>query len=471
LSLSARKFSVTDYLFVSAAVARAFPTLLESSIVLSYRSLSLSQHQLKRLQQQAATRTRAVAGGGEPNTTTYSSWWTTVKWNTIRSVATVTFINLLISLGCQNIVVQKIAVQTLDPLIMAVVALIGQLIIQSTMVGVPVVITILLLIALSIYWRTRMYVKRRRQLVVTNALTGRAVQADATAVPTAAVADQDSDIDNDPDEDADADQLDYEVEQEHQEFGDVQQSALNEPDNIDIGEEKDGDGGEDDCYHHDIIASPSQKKALFVEGVVDRNFGGISPHIELEIGPGSANNSAANSSRPDDFDDDEDDDFDEEDVGAHGIQLHMRHNDSFEIDIDKVGVAGRKPRLRSFGSSLASSSVLEANDNEDIDDAEEEDYDDFDVDSEDVYAYGNRSHLRDDSGFTATADSSSTSSSMDTFHSPAAARAPSQQLHVTSSSLSRHESKREQHDVDEEFDDSNDDNNDDDDFDDSDENE
>ena len=58
--LAAATFSATDYLFVSTRVAKAFPNLLESAIVLSYRSPTVSSSQSREWGLSSTTRDRAA---------------------------------------------------------------------------------------------------------------------------------------------------------------------------------------------------------------------------------------------------------------------------------------------------------------------------------------------------------------------------------------------------------------------------
>jgi hypothetical protein len=167
-------FSVTDHLFVSSIVARAFPELLESSIVLSYRSFAISEYQAANLRTDQAPsqepgsprrsrdtlRNSAVgrllfrqSSSGRlsrrnlPSSTTNSFWnWnnvTSLEWSTLTSVISVTFVNLLVALGCQSIFVQKLVVQVVDPLIMAAIAFLGSAFVHSSMLGVPIVVGII----------------------------------------------------------------------------------------------------------------------------------------------------------------------------------------------------------------------------------------------------------------------------------------------------------------------------------------
>jgi hypothetical protein len=171
-----QKFSVTDHLFVSTHVARAFPNLLESSIVLAYRSLVVSPHQAQVLQlssvedsQQAKLISPFPTNDSDPpvrsetnDESIYSRWFIACRMRTMISVVSLTLANTLVTLGCQHIVLQKMVVQMLDPLIMGAAAFLGSLIIKHTMIGVPIVVSIAFICAGLIYWwyRRRIVVKK-----------------------------------------------------------------------------------------------------------------------------------------------------------------------------------------------------------------------------------------------------------------------------------------------------------------------
>jgi hypothetical protein len=172
ISISRQQFSVTDYLFVSTLVAEAFPQLLESWIVLSYRSIAVSEYQARKLRMKV-DENHSSAGYLEELLRLRRQRSFTI--NTIVSVVSVSVMNLLITLGCQSLLIQKIVVQIVDPLVMGAIAFIGSTIIHSSLLGVPLVVaTIIVMMGLFGYWSFY----RRTKLTLVR------------AVPAASVADQ-----------------------------------------------------------------------------------------------------------------------------------------------------------------------------------------------------------------------------------------------------------------------------------------
>jgi hypothetical protein len=172
-TVSSHAFSVTDYLFVSNIVARAFPQLLESSIVLSYRSHTISEYQAMQLRNRQTNGFNRVLmqlfpGFANARSTPSTSW----QWNTVTSVLSMTFVNLLITLGCQNVLLQKIVVQTVDPLIMGAIAFLGSVIVRSSMLGVPIVVAgVIVVLSVFGYYSYR----RRTKLSMHSSTAGAAV--------------------------------------------------------------------------------------------------------------------------------------------------------------------------------------------------------------------------------------------------------------------------------------------------------
>jgi hypothetical protein len=126
------EFSVSDYLFVSAHVARAFPHLLESSIISSYRSLFSADPQVRTL----CSRTQQPLPSRE-------GWNVILRTSVINTVA-----STLLLLGCQQLFVQYLVVQTIDPVILGLMAFIGSTIFHSSYAGVFLLIGVFALISL-----------------------------------------------------------------------------------------------------------------------------------------------------------------------------------------------------------------------------------------------------------------------------------------------------------------------------------
>jgi ribosomal protein L14 len=122
-------FSVTEYLFVSTLVARAYPNLLESQIALSYRSLFVSEHQSQKFKR-LFTDSRDVDKR--------QRW----RLGTISSSLSMGFASVLLWLGTQHILVQRALVQAGNPLIMGFIAFIGSKILTSSLLGALVVVSV-----------------------------------------------------------------------------------------------------------------------------------------------------------------------------------------------------------------------------------------------------------------------------------------------------------------------------------------
>ncbi len=132
LTLSSNKsldFSISDYLFVSCHVARAFPQLMESGLVLSHRTNTVSHAQSDRWKQSTA------AGGGVANDI---SFWDRMSASSLLSSLSVFITSLLVMFGSQDPQLQNLIINTLNPLFVAVVAFMGVSILNSSIVGVPV---------------------------------------------------------------------------------------------------------------------------------------------------------------------------------------------------------------------------------------------------------------------------------------------------------------------------------------------
>jgi len=157
----APEFSVTDYMFVSAHVARAYPHLLESCIVNSYRSLMVSDAQAGKWAEpssiiatvQHQQHQQQQAGGGRWN------------WSALRSINVcdeltkhipAILMSMFITLGCQNITVQTLIVLTIDPILVGIMAFFGSVIFHNSMFGVFLLAgVVFLLVILFARWLAR----------------------------------------------------------------------------------------------------------------------------------------------------------------------------------------------------------------------------------------------------------------------------------------------------------------------------
>lgn len=141
----AREPSTSDYLFVSAHVARAFPDLLESSIVLSYSSQTVSEEQWgkwKHLQSES------MLNSGEDGKNEG-------RFNGVYAMISVVTTSVLMSLGSQSVVLQTIIISALNPLFIGVIGFLGTSIYPESFIGIPIVIVCLLALLAVYLWRNR----------------------------------------------------------------------------------------------------------------------------------------------------------------------------------------------------------------------------------------------------------------------------------------------------------------------------
>jgi hypothetical protein len=157
-------FSVTDNLFVSTLVAKAFPDLLESCIVLSYRSLLVSEHQsLKFTRAYRPEIGRGVSSLSAVQSSRSLRCKLDTLFSTCISVVSVVLSNMLLWLGCQQIFVQRILVQAINPLIMGLIAYIGSYVLAPTLGGTLVMVVIVFVIAAAVLiWQYGLLDAKRR---------------------------------------------------------------------------------------------------------------------------------------------------------------------------------------------------------------------------------------------------------------------------------------------------------------------
>ncbi len=131
-----RPFSSSDYLFVSTHVARAFPTLLESAVVLSFWTSAVP----------VALRDRLVitSNGRAPD-----SELVVVSPMNLSVVGRVDRVfqdlkrcarYLVLLMGSQSSVAQKLVVGGLNPLLLALISFAGTSIFNDSLLGIPVVV-------------------------------------------------------------------------------------------------------------------------------------------------------------------------------------------------------------------------------------------------------------------------------------------------------------------------------------------
>jgi hypothetical protein len=157
-------FSVTDSLFVSVVVARAYPNLLESGIVLSYRSLTVSDYQARALKYRPGIpvanllKDESHFGSTTADQTGVTDWMAKVAWSlTVRN---------LLWLGRSNKSLQLLVVQLMDPIIIGTSALIGICIVRLSLIGAPIVVTAVAIIAYLGYYRYQNKVLKQKRVAI-----------------------------------------------------------------------------------------------------------------------------------------------------------------------------------------------------------------------------------------------------------------------------------------------------------------
>ena len=130
-------FSASDYLFVSSHVARAFPDLLESALVLSYRSATVSAEQ-------------SAKWTGKHHR------WLKPSSSVLSSLSTLLTSALLV-IGAQVKPAQTLIIMSFNPIFIAAIAFLGTTILHSSLLGVPIAIGIVLVGMVVAYWLMRSY--------------------------------------------------------------------------------------------------------------------------------------------------------------------------------------------------------------------------------------------------------------------------------------------------------------------------
>jgi hypothetical protein len=131
LEHSAGAFSATDYLFVSTRVAKQFPNLLESAIVLSYRSPTVSHSQSKQWSTSTASTADMEHGG-------------------LLSMLTAWINSLLLLFGGMSTTMQVLLISVVNPALIGAVAFLGAAVFNSAYLAVPLGL-ILILVSVGLY--------------------------------------------------------------------------------------------------------------------------------------------------------------------------------------------------------------------------------------------------------------------------------------------------------------------------------
>jgi hypothetical protein len=119
------KFSVTNFYFVSAHIARAFPNLLESKIVLANHSFALSHEQLHKFNQH----------GTRTNPTSRSPHEGAGGWGEVFGLWITT---MLMVFGSQSMQFQEVVVNLFNPALVTAVAFVGLGVLRRSFFGIPI---------------------------------------------------------------------------------------------------------------------------------------------------------------------------------------------------------------------------------------------------------------------------------------------------------------------------------------------
>jgi hypothetical protein len=167
---AADSFSAADYFFVSAHIARAFPELLESRIVLSYKTFFLSKEQmnvinpkLERRQQQLLqpqshqkhrrTRTSSQFLGGPRQRLGYAARF--------FASASVWATTLLLIFGSQSLLGQEFLISMFNPGLVAAIAYLGIAIWNNNYFGMLIAVFIVVASFSLVYWFVHHMLQRR----------------------------------------------------------------------------------------------------------------------------------------------------------------------------------------------------------------------------------------------------------------------------------------------------------------------
>jgi type IV secretory pathway TrbD component len=164
-----RAFSAADYFFVSAHVARAFPELLESRIVLAYKSLFLSVEQMSMINPNLAkaqesqqplshhkhrrTRTNSqfIDGTARPLSGLKKMLAAVSLWTT----------TLLLVFGSQSLLGQEFLINMFNPGLVAAIAYLGLAIWNNSYFGMLVAVFLVVGGFSVVYWAMHRVLQRR----------------------------------------------------------------------------------------------------------------------------------------------------------------------------------------------------------------------------------------------------------------------------------------------------------------------
>jgi hypothetical protein len=165
---SANAFSAASYFFVSSHVARAFPELMESRIVLAYKSFFLSKDQMmvinpamfkpnhpgsvSKHQRRTRTNSQFIDGTRYSMATTFvasASLWVTT---------------LLLLFGSQSLLGQEFIINTFNPGLVTAIAYLGLAVWNNSYFGLLVAVAIVVVALSGVYWLVHKALQRRSHI-------------------------------------------------------------------------------------------------------------------------------------------------------------------------------------------------------------------------------------------------------------------------------------------------------------------
>ena len=134
-----RDFSAAEHLFVSHHVARTRPELLESMLVLSYRSPTVSND--------LRAKWKTNSSGG-------TSSWASPTISGVLTVVPYLLTSLLMAVGSLPTSLQEVVVGLSNPIFIGAIAFMGNAVFHSTLIGVPVMSAIVFIVCAALFWAT-----------------------------------------------------------------------------------------------------------------------------------------------------------------------------------------------------------------------------------------------------------------------------------------------------------------------------
>jgi hypothetical protein len=206
-------FSAAAYFFVSAHVARAFPDLLESRIVLAYKSLFLSKDQMFVINSNAFKELPTASLKHRQGTLLSSQFLTAVAGKTesthtlsrVVAVFTLWTTTCLLVFGSQSLLGQEFIITMFNPGLVTVIAYMGLAIWNNSYFGMLVAVFILVIGLSVVYWCVHKMLERRSQAQKgkdgghsnVNAVVPETVNVDSKPRVDSFDGDSDQDADND----------------------------------------------------------------------------------------------------------------------------------------------------------------------------------------------------------------------------------------------------------------------------------